>query len=109
LKSDFEIPAPIAHGKAFSSFHRLLTKNRMNIYFHAALWHKNISVDYIYRFQKLVTLHLHRQFLVIVFLVVLADLVVEKVLFIGERLTAADIFQEKQSERGGYYVSVQRY
>lgn len=42
-------------------------------------------------------------------LMMLADLVIEKVLFIGERLTATDVFQKKQSECGGYYVAVQRY
>lgn len=30
LESDLKIPAPVAHGKSFSSFHRLLTKIKYN-------------------------------------------------------------------------------
>lgn len=64
---------------------------------------------YIYRFQQLITLHFHRQFLVIMLLMALADLVIEKVLLVGEGLAAADVFQEEQGKCGGYYVAVHGY
>lgn len=42
-------------------------------------------------------------------LMALADLVIEKVLLVGESLAAADVFQEEQGKRGGYYVTVHGY
>lgn len=42
-------------------------------------------------------------------LMMLADLVIEEVLLIGERFAAADVLQEEQSKRGGYYVAIQGY
>lgn len=42
-------------------------------------------------------------------LMMLADLVIEKVLLIRERLATANILQEKQSKCGGYNVAIERY
>jgi len=42
-------------------------------------------------------------------LMMLTDLVIEKVLFVSKCFTTADVFQEKQSESGGYYITIQRY
>lgn len=39
-------------------------------------------------------------------LMMLTDLVIEKVLLVGEGLAATDVLQQKQRERRGYYVAI---
>lgn len=52
------------------------------------------------RLEYLLPLHLHRNLLVIAVRVMLPHFMIEKVLFIFERFRAADVLDEKMSERG---------
>lgn len=83
LECDLEVPAPVRDREIFGGLHAAL--------------------------QQFLPVDFHRQFLVIVLLVVLPDFVVEEVLFVLERFRATHVFEEELRESGGDHVPLFGY
>lgn len=110
LKGDFKISAPIADWEVFRRLHWLKAKWMFYRLILVSWAEKAVNWwPFTYRFEKFVTLHFHGEFFVIVFLMVLSNFVIEKVLLVSKSLAAADVSQQEQRERRGDDVTIMWY
>lgn len=79
LKRNFKISAPVRNRKVFGSFNA--------------------------RLQQLLAINFHRKLFVIMFLVILSDFVIEKVLLIPKRFRAAHVFQKEMRKSRSYNIT----